>query len=240
VEEALQALLPQARLARMDRDTTRGKAAHQRILRTLGRGEIDILVGTQMIAKGHDYPNITLVGVVSADATLAIPDFRAPERLFQLLTQVAGRAGRGPADGEVFIQTFRPEHYSVGFARHHDFLGFFQDEMQRRQALLYPPYTRLARLLLDGPHAEHVQAASHWLETVLRRHLSQGQLALLGPAEAPVAKIHNRYRWHFLLKSPSSRLLHRCLHAALSDVAQARQQLHGARLSVDIDPLTFM
>jgi primosomal protein N' (replication factor Y) (superfamily II helicase) len=240
VEDALQALLPQARIARMDRDTTRGKAAHQRILRTLGRGEIDILVGTQMIAKGHDYPNITLVGVVSADATLAIPDFRAPERLFQLLTQVAGRAGRGPVDGEVFIQTFRPEHYSVSFARQHDFLGFFQDEMPRRQALLYPPYTRLARLLLDGPHAEHVQVASQWLEAVLRRHLGNGQVALLGPAEAPVAKVQDRYRWHLLLKAPTSRLLHRCLHAALAEIAQARQQLHGARLSVDVDPLTFM
>jgi primosomal protein N' (replication factor Y) len=240
VEDALLALLPQARIARMDRDTTRGKAAHQRILRTLGRGEIDILVGTQMIAKGHDYPNITLVGVVSADAALAIPDFRAPERLFQLLTQVAGRAGRGAASGEVFIQTFRPEHYSVNFSRQHDFPGFFQDEIPRRQALLYPPYTRLARLLLDGPQAETVQAASQWLDTVLRRHATGGPLALLGPAEAPVAKIQNRYRWHFLLKSPSSRLLHHWLRMALAEIASARQQLHGVRLSVDMDPLTFM
>jgi primosomal protein N' (replication factor Y) len=241
VEDTLQALFPTARLGRMDRDTTRGKAAHQRILQTLSRGEIDILVGTQMIAKGHDYPNITLVGVISADATLAVPDFRAPERLFQLLTQVAGRAGRGEASGEVFIQTFRPEHYSVSFAKQHDFFGFFQDEIRQRQAMLYPPFTRLARLLLDGPHAERVQAASQWLETVLRRAIAEPQrLALLGPAEAPIAKIQDRYRWHLLLKAASSRLLHACLHNSLAAVAQARQQLQGVRLSVDIDPLTFI
>jgi primosomal protein N' (replication factor Y) len=241
VEDALRALFPAARLGRMDRDTTRGKAAHQRILRTLGRGDIDMLVGTQMIAKGHDYPNITLVGVVSADATLAIPDFRAPERLFQLLTQVAGRAGRGTAAGEVFVQTFRPEHYSVSFARHHDFLGFFQDEIQQRQAMLYPPFTRLARVLLDGPHAERVQAASQWFESVLRRHIPDPQrLVLLGPAEAPLARLHDRYRWHLLLKAASSRLLHQCLHNALSEASQARQHLQGVRVSVDIDPLTFM
>ena len=241
VEDTLQALFPTAKMGRMDRDTTRGKSAHQQILRTLGRGDIDILVGTQMIAKGHDYPNITLVGVVSADATLAIPDFRAPERLFQLLTQVAGRAGRGQAEGAVFIQTFRPDHYSVGFAKYHDYAGFFDEELRRRQAMFYPPFTRLARLLLDGPDAQRVETVSAWVGTVLQRHLpAQQQLVVLGPAEAPVAKIHNRYRWHFLLKATSSRLLHRYLHHTLTEVSQARQHQRGVRLIVDIDPLTFM
>jgi primosomal protein N' (replication factor Y) len=241
VEDTLQALFPTARLARMDRDTTRGKSAHQQILRTLGRGDIDILVGTQMIAKGHDYPNITLVGVVSADVTLAIPDFRAPERLFQLLTQVAGRAGRGPAPGAVFIQTFRPDHYSVSFAQHHDYGGFFHDELQRRQAMYYPPFTRLARLLLDSPDAQRVQTVSAWVGTVLQRHIADKQhLVILGPAEAPVAKIQHRYRWHILLKSTSSRLLHHCLHSALAEISRTRQQQQGVRLSIDIDPLTFM
>lgn len=241
VEDVLQALFPQARLQRMDRDTTRGKAAHQRILRALGDGEIDILVGTQMIAKGHDYPNITLVGVISADGALAIPDFRAPERLFQLLTQVAGRAGRGKARGEVLIQTYRPDHYSVSFARQHDFHGFFHSEIQRRQALLYPPFTRLAKLLFEGPNAARVQTVSQWLATLLRQHIPDPQqLTLLGPAEAPVVKIHNRYRWHLLLKAISSRDLHRCLRAALTEAKQERQHLQGVRLSVDIDPLLFM
>jgi primosomal protein N' (replication factor Y) len=128
----------------------------------------------------------------------------------------------------------------VSFARQHDFLGFFQDEILRRQTMLYPPYTRLARLLLDGAHVEQVQAASQWLESVLRPQLSEGQLALLGPAEAPIAKIQDRYRWHLLLKSPSSRLLHQCLRTVLTEVAQARQHWRGIRLSLDIDPLTFM
>jgi len=241
VEEVLHALFPTARLARMDRDTTRAKAAHQRILRTLGSGGIDILVGTQMIAKGHDYPNITLVGVVSADATLAIPDFRAPERLFQLLTQVAGRAGRGQAHGHVFIQTYRPEHYSIAFAQHHDFPGFFHDEVQRRQAMLYPPYTRLARLIVDSPDAVRAEEASRWLGAVLQRRMPDPQhCTLLGPAEAPLAKIKDRYRWHLLLKAASSRALHQWLKETLAEAQQDREQLRAARSSVDIDPVTFL
>lgn len=241
VEAALAALFPTARLARMDRDTTRAKSAHQRILRALGRGEIDILVGTQMIAKGHDYPNITLVGVVAADASLAIPDFRAPERLFQLLTQVAGRAGRGQAPGQVFIQTYRPEHYSIDFAREHDFIKFFQDEMQRRQTMLYPPYARLARLIIDSLSADRARDASQWMGTVLRHQLvTHPDLTLLGPAEAPLTKIHDRYRWHLLLKAPSSRTLHACLTAVLAAAHEQRQHLRGVRLHTDIDPLTFL
>jgi primosomal protein N' (replication factor Y) len=241
VEDALQALFPEARLGRMDRDTTRGKAAHERILRAFGDGDVDILVGTQMIAKGHDYPNITLVGVVSADGALAVPDFRAPERLFQLLTQVAGRAGRGTLHGEVLIQTYRPEHDSISCAKQHDFLGFFEQEMQRRQALSYPPYARLAKVLLDGMHAERVQAASQWFVGVLGRHMgAESQIAVLGPSEAPVAKIQNRYRWHILLKAASSRHLHRCLLAALSEAKQHRQQHPGVRISIDVDPLLFL
>ena len=241
VEEALQGLYPTARVARMDRDTTRGKSAHQRILRALGRGEIDILVGTQMIAKGHDYPNITLVGVVSADATLAIPDFRAPERLFQLLTQVAGRAGRGHAPGEVFIQTYRPEHYSIAFAQQHDFTGFFHEEIQQRHAMLYPPYARLVRIIVDSAQADRVEEASQWLGTVLQRHMpSTPDIALLGPAEAPLAKIRNRYRWHVLLKAASSRVLHRWVQATLAETQQDRTQLRSTQLSIDIDPVTFL
>jgi primosomal protein N' (replication factor Y) len=240
VEEVLRALFPTARLARMDRDTTRAKAAHQRILRTLGSGDIDILVGTQMIAKGHDYPNITLVGVVSADATLAIPDFRAPERLFQLLTQVAGRAGRGQVHGHVFLQTYRPEHYSIAFAQHHDFTGFFHDEVQRRQAMSYPPYARLARLIVDSPDAIRAEEASRWLGAVLHRRMPPQHGTLLGPAEAPIARIKDRHRWHMLLKAASSRILHQWLKDTLAETHQERDQLRAARISVDIDPVTFL
>lgn len=241
VEEVLRALFPLARLARMDRDTTRAKASHQRILRTLGNGEIDILVGTQMIAKGHDYPNITLVGVVSADATLAIPDFRAPERLFQLLTQVAGRAGRGRAPGAVFIQTYRPDHYSMTFAQQHDFSGFFRAEIQHRQAMLYPPYTRLARLIIDNTEALRAEEASHQVSAILQRHVrATSHLTILGPAEAPLAKIKDRYRWHILLKAASSRVLRQCLKQTLVEAQHHREQLRASRLSIDIDPLTFL
>jgi primosomal protein N' (replication factor Y) len=241
VEDVLKTLFPQARLGRMDRDTTRGKTAHERILRAFGDGELDILVGTQMIAKGHDYPNITLVGVISADGALAIPDFRAPERLFQLLTQVAGRAGRGDRNGEVLIQTYRPEHDSVRFAREHDFIGFFQQAIQDRQALLYPPYTRLAKVLLDSPVAERVEPASQWFAARLSRQVSNiQQMMILGPAEAPVAKIQNRYRWHILLKAVSSRLLHECLQTALDEAKRDREQVRNVRISVDMDPVLFL
>ncbi len=241
VEDVLQTLFPEARLGRMDRDTTRGKAAHQRILRAVGSGDIDVLIGTQMIAKGHDYPNITLVGVISADGALAIPDFRAPERLFQLLTQVAGRAGRGETPGEVLIQTSRPDHDSIRLAQQHDFLGFFHHEIQRRQAVLYPPYARLAKLLLESTKEERVQEASQWIASVLQRHIpDQQQIMLLGPAEAPVAKMHQRYRWHILLKAVSSRSLHRCLDAALAEAKQDKDHLQGVRISIDVDPVLFM
>jgi primosomal protein N' (replication factor Y) len=241
VEDVLKTLFPHARLGRMDRDTTRGKTAHERILRAFGDGELDILVGTQMIAKGHDYPNITLVGVISADGALAIPDFRAPERLFQLLTQVAGRAGRGDLNGEVLIQTYRPEHDSVRFAREHDFIGFFREAIQDRQALLYPPYTRLAKVLLDSPVAERVEPASQWFAALLGRQVTDSrQLMILGPAEAPVAKIQNRYRWHILLKAASSRLLHECLQTALDEAKRDREHVRNVRISVDIDPVLFL
>ncbi|GIX48712.1 MAG: primosomal protein N' [Candidatus Tectimicrobiota bacterium] len=241
VEEALRAMFPTARLRRMDRDTTRGKAAPQQILQALARGEVDILVGTQMIAKGHDYPRITLVGVVAADATLALPDFRAAERLFQLLTQVAGRAGRGAAPGEVFIQTYRPEHYSIRYAQHHDFAGFFAQEAANRQTMGYPPFVRLARVVLDGLDAKRVEEASQWLggvwQALARRFPG---LHLLGPAEAPIGRLQRRYRWHMLVKAATSRMLHRFLAAALQRVGEDHQPLRGVRLSLDVDPQSFL
>lgn len=241
VEDVLRELFPEARLGRMDRDTTRGKAAHERILRSFGAREVDILIGTQMIAKGHDFPNITLVGVVSADGALAIPDFRAPERLFQLLTQVAGRAGRGQRLGEVLIQTFRPDFESMTFAREHDFLGFFQHEIQNRRLLLYPPYTRLAKVLLDSPNPERVQAASEWLAALFAQHIADAhRLEVLGPAEAPVAKLQNRYRWHIMLKAATSRELHHWLQQTLESAQQERQLMRNVRMSIDVDPVLFL
>ena len=241
VESVLSALFPEARLARMDRDTTRAKAAHQRILRALGNGDIDILVGTQMIAKGHDYPNITLVGVVSADASLSMPDFRAPERLFQLLTQVAGRAGRGQRPGRVLMQTYRPEHDSVAFAYGHDFTGFFQHETARRRDVLYPPYSRLARLIVENPKAEQAEATSQRIGQMLQRQIPpRSDVTVLGPAEAPIARLHDRYRWHLLVKSVSSKALHQCLTAGLAEARRQKAFPRLTRVSVDIDPVSFL
>jgi primosomal protein N' (replication factor Y) len=241
VESVLSALFPAARLARMDRDTTRAKAAHQRILRALGKGDLDILVGTQMIAKGHDYPNITLVGVVSADASLSMPDFRAPERLFQLLTQVAGRAGRGQRPGHVLMQTYRPEHDSIAFAYGHDFTGFFQHETARRRDLMYPPFTRLARLIVDSPKAEQAEATSQRIGQMLQGQIpARSDVTVLGPAEAPIAKLHDRYRWHLLVKSVSSKALHQCLTAGLAEARRCKSFPRLTRVSVDIDPVSFL
>ena len=241
VESALGGLFPEARLARMDRDTTRAKAAHQRILRALGKGDIDILVGTQMIAKGHDYPNITLVGVVSADASLSMPDFRAPERLFQLLTQVAGRAGRGQRPGQVLMQTYRPEHYSMAFAYGHDFAGFFQHETTRRRDVLYPPFSRLARLIVESPKAEQAAATSQRIGEMLQRQIAaRSDVTVLGPAEAPIARLHDRYRWHLLVKSASSRALHQCVSAGLAEARRHKSFPRLTRVSVDIDPVSFL
>ena len=241
VESVLGALFPAARLARMDRDTTRAKGAHGRILRALGEGEIDILVGTQMIAKGHDYPNITLVGVVSADAALSIPDFRAPERLFQLLTQVAGRAGRGEGAGQVLLQTYRPGHESLAFACGHDYAGFFEHETGRRRELMYPPYARLARLIVESPRADSGEAASRRIGQFLQRQVpARSDVAIMGPAEAPITRLHDRYRWHLLLKSASSRALHQCLAAGLKEARREKAFPRLTRVSVDIDPLSFL
>ena len=241
VEAVLSALFPEARLARMDRDTTRAKAAHQRILRALGNGDIDILVGTQMIAKGHDYPNITLVGVVSADASLSMPDFRAPERLLQLLTQVAGRAGRGERPGRVLIQTYRPEHDSVTFTYEHDFTGFFRHETARRRDVQYPPFSRLARLIVESPKAEQAEATSQRIGQELQRQIApRSDVTVLGPAETPIAKLHDRYRWHLLVKSVSSKALHQCLIAGLAEARRRQAFPRLTRVSVDIDPVSFL
>ena len=241
VEAVLSGLFPAARLARMDRDTTRAKAAHQRILRALGKGDIDILVGTQMIAKGHDYPNITLVGVVSADASLSIPDFRAPERLFQLLTQVAGRAGRGDHPGHVLMQTYRPEHDSMAFAYGHDFAGFFQHEIGRRREVMYPPFSRLARLIVESPKAEQAEAISQRIGETLQRQIPpRSDVIILGPAEAPIARLQDRYRWHLLVKSASSKALHQCLTAGLAAARRHKSFPRLTRVSVDIDPVSFL
>jgi primosomal protein N' (replication factor Y) len=225
----------------MDRDATGGRHAYQEILERLARGEIDILVGTQMITKGHDFPRITLVGVVSADVTLGLPDFRAAERTFQLITQVAGRAGRGDTPGEVIVQTFAPQHYAIRRAQTHDFIGFFHEEVAYRRRLGYPPTMRLAAVRCDGRDAQAVEQFCQTFATLLRPFVQQAQgTTLLGPAPAVLAKLNNRYRWHLLIKAPTAQRLHDVIRRGLTSLKQAATPRHGVRLSIDVDPMTLL
>jgi primosomal protein N' (replication factor Y) len=244
VEAEVKRLLPEARVDRMDRDTTRGKQSHRKLLNDVRRGRTDILVGTQMIAKGHDFANITLVGVVSADIALQWPDFRAAENTFQVLTQVAGRAGRGESPGSVLVQTYSPGHYSIQFAKNHDYLGFFNEEMNFRQELAYPPCRRLILFQLAGNVEERTQEAAQLLaakcqEICRKQSELSPELEILGPVPAPLGKVKGKYRWQLLLKSKKV--------APLLDVG--RQLVNwgygefkrlGVSLIADVDPISLI
>lgn len=242
VEQVLAERFPRARIARMDVDTTTRKWAHHDILGRFERREIDILFGTQMIAKGLDFPNVTLVGVINADVAINLPDFRASERTFQLLTQVAGRAGRGPGGGRVIIQTALPNHYALRHAATHDYEGFAEREAGERLEPWYPPHCMLANVLLSGLHetetAESAQEAARWLTGLVeRRGLSAIQV--LGPAPAPLARIRNRYRWHVLVKSDDARSLSRILQY-FARRFRPRPPHRGVRVQIDRDPVSLL
>jgi primosomal protein N' (replication factor Y) len=210
VERAVGEAFPAARLARMDVDTTGAKWAHHDILGRVERGEVDILLGTQMIAKGLDFPNVTLVGVVNADTGINLPDFRATERTFQLLTQVAGRAGRGPKGGEVFIQTALPTHYAITCATEHDFVDFARRELEARVVPRYPPHCRLVNVVVSALEEtaaqEGAQRAADWVRGLLEAR-GVDDVTLMGPSPCPIDRIRARWRWHFLLRSDSAKRL---------------------------------
>ncbi|MEE9549238.1 MAG: primosomal protein N' [Candidatus Binatia bacterium] len=235
IEEELLRLFPGARIGRMDRDTTRKRGSQERLIRQWERGEIEILVGTQMITKGHDVAGVTLVGVILADLSLNLPDFRAAERTFQLLSQVAGRAGRGKEPGKVIIQTFLPEHYSFQFALAHDYPGFFAAEVEFRRALNYPPFSRLVHLRFEGPSLREVEQRAKFMGQRLRRHQEEwqgaGRIEVLGPAPAPIEKLRSRYRWHILLKGRKGSPI-----LELAKEARAIFPRGGVRLYIDVDP----
>jgi primosomal protein N' (replication factor Y) len=242
VERVTAESFPEARIARMDVDTTSGKWSHQRILDRVERGEVDILLGTQMIAKGLDFPRVTLVGVINADVGLHLPDFRASERTFQLLSQVAGRAGRGSLGGEVIVQTSLPEHYAVRAAVAHDYLAFAERELAERESPPYPPWVRMANVILSSPvqrlAAEAAERAAAWA----RRRLGtqRGRDAgteVVGPAPAPIERLHGRWRWHFLLRSRSPRALG---EVARGLVEQLRLPAGDIRLALDRDPVALL
>ena len=235
VERILLETVPGARVARMDMDTTRGKWSHRDILGRVRAGEVDILLGTQMIAKGLDFPRVTLVGVINADIGLHLPDFRSCERTFQLLAQVAGRAGRGHLPGEVVIQTYVPDHYVVRAAVVHDYKGFVQRELKARRDPLYPPHLRMARVLVSSPVQEEALAAAEALGAWLRKGGCPPP-EVMGPAPAPIERLHGRFRWHVLLRGSVADV-----GRALRSVA-ARFRAKGAdvRISLDRDPLQLM
>jgi len=236
-EEKLRELFPQARIGRMDRDTIRGRHDMERLLGRLHAGEINLLVGTQMIAKGHDIHGVTLVGVVGADHALALPDFRAAERVFQLLTQVSGRAGRGDLIGKVVVQTYHPEHYAVKLAAQHDFPAFVAKEMQFRRSLHYPPYSVLVNIILQS---EKLEEAAAWATTIGRwfQHLKPAGIKVLGPAAAPISKLKRIYRFHFILKSERRQPLAETLRAMLAYAASV--EIPRRNLILDVDPMHLM
>jgi primosomal protein N' (replication factor Y) len=240
VEQELATLFPSARVLRMDMDTTTRKGAHDRLLRKFGEGEADILLGTQMVAKGLDFARVSLVGVISADTQMLLPDFRASERTFQLLTQVAGRAGRSSLKGEVIIQTHQPNHYTLKHVVDHRFGEFIQEELEERRELDYPPFSRLALVEFKGKNEERVKADAGRFTRILRSIL--GTFTILGPSPAVISKINNRYRWHIIVKSvkskdPAGVELRYAVRRALNDFGKLQSSV---KLTIDIDPVGLM
>jgi primosomal protein N' (replication factor Y) len=236
IEEALHRRFPDARIGRLDRDTASGRGRADTILSAFRNHELDILVGTQMIAKGHDVHRVTLVGVISADIGLARPDFRSAERTFQLLTQVAGRAGRGELPGEVVIQTYFPDHYAIRSAAAQDYGMFYEKELNFRKVMHYPPFTVLANMVVRSPSAETALK----LTGRMGRHLESQQqpgLKILGPATAPIHKLKKDYRYHFLIKASRHNLLHQAL-VSCRDFARG-ENFPATALVIDVDPQSF-
>lgn len=242
VQQLLGELFPSARIGRLDRDTVQRKGSFQRILGAFACGETDILIGTQMIAKGHDFPRVTLVGVLTAEQALKMADFRAAERTFQLLTQVAGRAGRGERPGEVVIQTYYPNHYSLRYARSQDYRLFFEEEIRFRRNFQYPPFTALANCVLQGEQSQPTRHQAEQLADLLlhyRNRLSSGRrMRILGPAQAPLERLKGQYRFQILIKATSRKELHEVLKSVMDDLRQKKSSLKNS--SIDIDPLNLL
>ncbi len=237
LEELLHSMFPQARVARLDRDTVHGRHDFERVLSSLHAGEVDIVTGTQMIAKGHDIHGVTLVGVVAADAALGLPDFRAAERTFQLLTQVAGRAGRGDTPGKVILQTLFPDHYAVRFAARHDYRAFFDKELQFRSWMRYPPFSALANVLVRSNQLEDALKYAGVLGSWFRDTRLEGVRAM-GPAAAPIVRLKRDYRYHFILKSASRGRLNAALRSMLAHAAA--QKVPRTSVIVDMDALALL
>jgi primosomal protein N' (replication factor Y) len=241
VEEELNRVFPDARVVRMDLDTTSRKGSHERILQLFSARKADILLGTQMVAKGLDFPHVTLVGVVSADTQMLLPDFRSAERTFQLLTQVAGRSGRSTLPGEVVIQTHQPRHYTLRHVIQHDFRGFFQQELEFRRELAYPPYSRLVLVETKGINEENVRHTAERIGGLLK--MANGTFTVLGPAPAVITRVRQQYRWHTIIKNsreadPTGGRLREAISRALATLEESHQR--SVRIIIDADPVGLL
>lgn len=244
IEAAVKKLFPGVSVARMDRDTTARKGALLKILKALNSGEIQILVGTQMIAKGHDFPNITLVGIICADLSLSFPDFRAGERTFQLLAQVAGRSGRGEQPGKVILQSYQPDHFSITAAQKQDFRQFYRHEIPFRKALNYPPFSRLIQIRISSKNKDSAASQAQVLSAACLQLKNKNRdfashLEILGPIEAPIFRVAQHYRFHMILKCPKVTLLRRFM-AELSVEALKNRNPHNVRIDIDVDPFFML
>jgi primosomal protein N' (replication factor Y) len=246
VEEEIRALIPEFSFKRMDRDTTQKKLSHYRIVKQMEEKKIDVLLGTQMVAKGHDFPHVTLSAVISADIALNLPDFRSAERAFQLFTQLAGRAGRGGISGKAYIQTYEPEHYVFDYVRNHDYKGLYQREIQLRKELLYPPFTKLIRIILQFKTREtakkNIKGISNRIKKIIPPSPPPGKggiggsMEILGPAPAPIEKIKNLWRWHIILKGKNSKALRHTAFLILEKI----KDIKDIKIDIDVDPINLM
>lgn len=238
IEDEIRNKFPNYQIIRMDSDTMRVRDSHEKALTAFEQGEFQILLGTQMIAKGLDFPNVTLVGVISADTILNLPDFRAGERTFQLISQVAGRTGRGTKGGRVVVQSYNPRHYSITYAAAHDYEGFAGKELEYRKQLHYPPFGNLARIILRSPHEDKTKEKSALVAGKLKEitRIPGNHLEILGPSPAPVTRINNLFRWHILLKAQNNS----SIHNALQGIADMLKPSKGVQTMVDVDPYMMM
>lgn len=245
VEEELHELLPELNLKRMDRDTTTKKLSHYRIVKDMEEKKIDVLLGTQMVAKGHDFPNVTIAAVVFADVALNLPDFRSSERTFQLFTQLAGRAGRGDFPGEVYIQTYEPDHYVFNYVRNYDHAGFYDKEIELRRELSYPPYSKLIRIVFNFRNKEEGVKIMKSISGRIKKitppppPLPKGGevgIEILGPSPASIEKIRYYWRWHLVLKGKDSRSLRR----KAAEIIETLKDVKNVRIDVDVDPINLL
>ncbi len=235
VEEELNRLLPELSLERMDRDTTQKKLSHHRIVKQMEERKIDLLLGTQMVAKGHDFPEVTISAVISADIALNLPDFRSAERAFQLFTQLAGRAGRGDLPGKAYIQTYEPDHFVFDYVRNHDCIGFYEKEINQRKELSYPPFSKLIRIIFGFRTKEKAKKIISNISTVIKR-MEHNNIEILGPAPAPIEKIRNLWRWHLILKGRNAKTL----RMTAREIVFKIDHLKDVKVDIDVDPINLL